>query len=202
MALNTAQIALAVAFFGAVAFILGVVAENKKPLFGTRIEGKGVIICQYPSDPTVALGSISIVALLFSALLGVLSVFYPYKGKSVPNATLFSSTTLVVFLIVAGVVTVLGEAMMVWVTITEGLHRAYNTHHNMDAECATAKTGLFGGAAFMALNAALFWLICQMLALNVREDYLCEDEDELKGQYGNVLTTEYDTNGDGAGSKV
>lgn len=84
---------------------------------------------------------------------------------------------------------------MLWATITEGLHRTHNIHHNPDAECATAKTGLFGGAAFLALDAALFWLVCQMLTDNARADYL-EDEDP-KGTYGQVLATDYDANGAG-----
>lgn len=199
MALNdTARIALAVALFGSLAFIFGVVAENKKPPFGTRIEGKGVVICKFPSDPTVALGSISVVALLFSAILGLLAMFYPYKGKSVPKEALFRSTTLLVFFIVAVGVTALAEGMMMWATITEGLHRSRNVHRDMDTQCATAKTGLFGGAAFLALDASLFWLVCQMLTLNARADYLCEDEDDdPKGQYGQVLATDYDANGAG-----
>jgi len=92
-------------------------------------------------------------------------------------------------------VTVLAEAMMLWATITEGLHRSFNIHHDLNAECATAKTGLFGGAGFLALDAALFWLVCQMLTDNARADYL-EDEDP-KGTYGQVLATDYDVNGAG-----
>lgn len=76
--------------------------------------------------------------------------------------------------------------MMIWATATEGFHRTRNVHHNLKTTCPTAKTGLFGGAAFLALDAALFWLVCQMLALNARADYL--EEDDPKGDYGQVLT--------------
>lgn len=65
----------------------------------------------------------------------------------------------------------------------------------MDYQCPTAKTGLFGGAAFLALDAALFWLVCQMLALNARADYL--DEDDGKGEYGQIYAAQVDD-----GSKV
>ncbi|XP_043725267.1 uncharacterized protein LOC122671870 [Telopea speciosissima] len=191
MAFQTAHISLTVAAFGVLAFIFGVVAENKKPLYGTPITGKGVVICKYPSDPTVALGSLSIVALFLSACFGLFSIFYPYKGNSVPKAALFRSTTLVVFFIVALAVSVLAEGMMMWATITEGLHISLNVHHNLDYQCPTAKTGLFGGAAFLALDASLFWLICQMLTLNARADYLVQDDP--KGEYGQVLATEYDS---------
>lgn len=85
--------------------------------------------------------------------------------------------------------------MLLWATITEGHHRTSNIHHDMDTQCPTAKTGLFGGAAFLALDAALFWLVCQMLALNARADYLDEDDDD-KGEYGQVYAA------DAEGSKV
>jgi hypothetical protein len=84
--------------------------------------------------------------------------------------------------------------MLLWATITESHPRTSNIHHDMDTQCPTAKTGLFGGAAFLALDAALFWLVCQMLALNARADYLDEDDD--KGEYGQVYAE------DGDGSKV
>lgn len=37
---------------------------------------------------------------------------------------------------------------------------------------------LLGGVAFLALDAALFWLACQMLAINVRSDFMEEEEEE------------------------
>ncbi|CAL9119652.1 unnamed protein product [Musa textilis] len=196
MALNqTTKIALAVAFFGSLSFIFGVIAENKKPPYGTPIKGKDVVICKFPSDPTVALGSLSVVTLFLAAVIGHIAVYYPYKGKTVPNQALFCSTTLVVFFMVAEVVSILALGMMMWATITEGLSRSHNVHHDLDTECATAKTGLFGGAAFLALDASLFWLVCQMLTLNARADYL--DEDDPKGEYGQVYATEFDSNGAG-----
>lgn len=192
MAFRAAHISLLVAFFGVLSFIFGVVAENKKPASGTPIPGKDVVICKYPYDPTVGLGSASVVALFLSTCLGLISVFYPYKGKSVPREALFRSTTLGVFFAVAMGVSVLAEVMMMWASITEGLHIVRNVHHNLDTQCPTAKTGLFGGAAFLALDASLFWLICQMLTLNARADYL--EEEDPKGEYGQVLATEYDAN--------
>ncbi|KAJ4962836.1 hypothetical protein NE237_022775 [Protea cynaroides] len=193
MAIQTSHISLAVATFGVLAFVFGVVAENKKPDYGTPVTGKGVVTCHFPSDPTVALGSLSIVALFLSACSGIFSILYPYKGKSVPVGALFQSTTLVVFLIVALVVSGLAEGLMMWATITEGLHISHNVHYNLEYQCPTAKTGLFGGAAFLAFDASLFWLVCQMLALNARADYL--KEDDPKGEYGEVLATEYDARG-------
>ncbi|KAJ6845713.1 uncharacterized protein M6B38_286345 [Iris pallida] len=196
MALTSSQIALTVAFFGSFAFIFGVIAENKKPPFGTPIQGKGVVICKFPSDPTVALGALSVVALLLSAISGWFAVFFPYQGKSVPKEALFRSTALTVFFIIAVSVTVLAEGMMMWATITEGLHRSRNVHQDLTTQCPTAKTGLFGGAAFLALDASLFWLVCQMLTLNARADYL-EEDDDPKGAYGQVLATDFDANGAG-----
>jgi hypothetical protein len=77
--------------------------------------------------------------------------------------------------------------MLLWATVTESLHRSNNTHQDMHYNCPTAKTGLFGGAAFLALDASLFWLVCQMLALNARADYMDEDD---KGEYGQVCAAE------------
>lgn len=84
-------------------------------------------------------------------------------------------------------VSVFAEAMMMWATISEGIHRSLNRHDEMEYECPTAKTGLFGGAAFLGLDASLLWLACQMLALNAREDYL--EEEVPKKSYGEVLIT-------------
>ncbi|KAK3140874.1 hypothetical protein QOZ80_5AG0406970 [Eleusine coracana subsp. coracana] len=195
MALSSPQrIALIVAFFGILAFVLGVVAENKKPAYGTPMKGKDVVICKFPNDPTIAMGSLSIVALVLAAIIGHVSIFHSYSGKSVPRGALFQSTSLSVFFVVAELVSALALAMLLWATVTEGLHRSNNVHQDMEYQCPTAKTGLFGGAAFLALDASLFWLVCQMLALNARADYL--DEDDNKGEYGQVYAAEVD------GSKV
>ncbi|XP_039128235.1 uncharacterized protein LOC120264489 [Dioscorea cayenensis subsp. rotundata] len=186
---KASHLSLAVALFGCLSFIFGVIAENKKPPFGTPVPGKDVVICKFPTDPTVALGIVSIAALFISTLLGWLSVFFPYGGKSVPKDIMFRNTTLLVFFTVAVGVFVLGEGMMIWATITEALHRIHNVHQDLNYACPTAKTGLFGGAAFLALDTALFWLVCQMLTQNVRTDYF--EEDDPKGEYGQVLATDY-----------
>ncbi|XVF23273.1 hypothetical protein REPUB_Repub13aG0022100 [Reevesia pubescens] len=82
----------------------------------------------------------------------------------------------------------LAAGMLSWVTITELLHLTNNVHEDDNTTCSTAKSGLFGGAAFLALNASLFWLICLMLADDVKTDYF-EEEEDSKAQ---VCTTEYD----------
>lgn len=82
----------------------------------------------------------------------------------------------------------LAAGMLSLVTITELLHLTNNVHQDMNTTCPTAKTGLFGGAAFLALNASLFWLICLMLADDIRTYYFEEQEDS-KSQ---VFTTEFD----------
>lgn len=84
--------------------------------------------------------------------------------------------------------------MTLWATLTEALHHIRNVHHNLESQCPTAKTGLFGGAGFVNLDASLFWLVCLMLALNVREDHFSEDEDEdgeSTGKYSEAATTEF-----------
>lgn len=89
--------------------------------------------------------------------------------------------------------TAFGEAMTLWATVTEALHRVHNVHHDPNEECATAKQGVFGGAFLLSVCSFLLWLICLMLVTNAREDYL-QDEDP-KGTYGQVLAVDYDANG-------
>jgi len=190
MAFTTKQMALIVATFGALSFIFGVVAENKKPAAGTPITGKGVVVCKYPSDPTVALGYLSVVFLVASTVAGYLSLFYPYKGKSIPQGALFRSTSFLVFFNIALGATGLAAALLLWPTITEQLHITRNVHHNLNTECPTAKTGLLGGGAFLSLDASLFWLVALMLADNAREDYF--DEVDGKGEVGHGYGADYD----------
>ncbi|WOL16264.1 hypothetical protein Cni_G25051 [Canna indica] len=184
---QSTKISLLLISFGLISFILGVIAENKKPSYGTPIKGKDVVICKFPTDVSIACGALSVVTLFIAAIVGHVAVYFPYKGTSIPRNALFQSTTLLTFFIVAEAVSVSGVGMMMWATITEGLHRSRNVHHDLSTKCPTAKTGLFGGAAFLALDASLFWLVCQMLTLNARADYFDEDEDP-KGDYGKVYT--------------
>ena len=72
-----------------------------QPASGTPITGKDVVICKFPSDPTLAMGSLSIVALVVAAIVGHVAIFFPYSGKSVPRGALFQSTSLTVFFVVA-----------------------------------------------------------------------------------------------------
>ncbi|XP_026436614.1 uncharacterized protein LOC113334613 [Papaver somniferum] len=132
----------------------GIVAEKKKPAAGVPLAGVGETICKFPSDPTVVLGSLSVVAPFICTGLGFVSVFYPYKNECCVINSFFV------------------WSIDVWATISESLHHMNNVHQSKDYACPTAKTGLFGGAAFLCLNAMVFWLIFQMLTHNAREDYL------------------------------
>ncbi|KAL3512560.1 hypothetical protein ACH5RR_025277 [Cinchona calisaya] len=187
MALTMKTMSLIVASLGVLSFIFGVVAENKKPPFGTPVTMKGFVICKYPHDPTVALGYLSAVFLLASSVAGYYSLFYPYKGKSVPRGALFRNTGFSVFFNIALALTGLALAMLIWPTITEQLHLSHKIHHNLKTGCPTAKTGLLGGGAFLSLDSALFWLVSLMLADNARQDYL--EEGDVKGS---DLSNDYD----------
>ncbi|PON72989.1 hypothetical protein PanWU01x14_061390 [Parasponia andersonii] len=191
MALSMKQFSLLVAFFGVLSFIFGVIAENKKPASGTPFPGIGVVICKYPSDPTVVLGYLSFAFFLVSTAFGLWSLFYPYKGKSVPQGALFRSSSFLVFFNIALFTSGLAAALLLWPTVTEQLHRLHNVHRNLKTDCPTSKTGLLGGGAFVSLDAALLWLVALMLADNAREDYF-DDVDDPKGEYGQVTTDEYD----------
>ncbi|KAI4373136.1 hypothetical protein MLD38_011295 [Melastoma candidum] len=178
MAATIKQLGLIVSVLGIVSFVLGVLAENKKPAAGNPIPGKDTLICQYPSDPSVALGYLSVVFLIATAVAGYLSLFYPYKGRSIPQGIIFQNTSFSVFFNVSLFVTGLALALLLWPTIAEQILLSRNVHKDLQYECPTAKTGLLGGGAFLSLNSALFWLVALMLANNTREDYF-DDIDEV-----------------------
>ncbi|CAM8892307.1 unnamed protein product [Rhodiola kirilowii] len=198
MAFTMKQTSLIVATLGVASFVFGVIAENKKPAEGVAIPGKGFTVCKYPKDPTVVLGYLSTAFLLASTAAGYFSLFYPYKGKSIPNRKLFQSSSFLVFFNVALFTAGLGLVMLLWPTITEHLHSTKNVHHSLETSCPTAKTGLLGGGAFLSLDASLLWLVALMLADNAREDYFEETEKDNKGDYGQVHTADYNAIGNKA----
>ncbi|XVF23371.1 hypothetical protein REPUB_Repub13aG0032600 [Reevesia pubescens] len=190
MGVSIKQAALIVAFLGILSFIFGVIAENKKPAAGTPISGKDVVICKYPSDPSVVLGYLSVSFLFLSTFAGYWALFYPYKGKSVPLSLLFQSTSFFVFFNIALLTGGLAATLLLWPTITEQLHLTRNVHHNLTSQCPTAKTGLLGGGAFVSLDSTLFWLVALMLADNAREDHFDEVEKDSKADHDQVLTAD------------
>ncbi|KAK4801114.1 hypothetical protein SAY86_021601 [Trapa natans] len=181
MALTMKQASLSVAAMGLISFILGVLAENTKPPSGTPITGKDVVICKYPADPSVYLGYLSVIFLIGSTVMGYRSLFYPYEGKSVPCSALFQTNIVFVFFNISLFTAGLGLTMLLHPTITGHLHRIRNVHRDLETHCPTAKTGVFGGGAFLSLDATLFWLLLLMLVSNAREDYFLEEaEEEIK----------------------
>ncbi|PKI63972.1 hypothetical protein CRG98_015648 [Punica granatum] len=121
-----------------------------------------------------------------------MSVFYPYKGKSIPQSALFQNTSFVVFFLIALGLVGLGGALILWPTIMEQLHINNNVHPLESTSCPTAKTGLLGGGAFLSLDAMLIWLVALMLASNTREDYFEEVEGSSKGDATEVLPGDYE----------
>ncbi|KAK8457608.1 hypothetical protein SEVIR_3G217000v4 [Setaria viridis] len=179
MALSqSTQLGLATALFGVLSFVLAVLAELKK--------GRDVVVCRFPSDPTVALGALSALAAACSAALGALAVFFPYGGRHVPRKVLLGHTPLYVFLHIAVGVTVSGAGLTVWATASEAVHHVRNVHRDPAYACPTAESGVLGGAAFLNLDAMLFWIVCLMLVCNVREDYFDEHGGDGGGDGGGV----------------
>ncbi|XP_058213338.1 uncharacterized protein LOC131325224 [Rhododendron vialii] len=176
MAVTTKQLAAIVAVLGVISFIFGVAAERNKPPAGEPIQGKGVVICKYPSDPSIPYGYLSAVFLVACTGVGYFSLFYPYQGKSVPQSAFFSSHKFTIFFNIAMVTAGFATALLLYTTISEHFLLTHNVHHDLDTQCPTAKTGLLGGAAFASLDSALFWLVALMMGSNVREDYFGETE--------------------------
>ncbi|KAK6927754.1 DESIGUAL/Modifying wall lignin-1/2 [Dillenia turbinata] len=172
MAFSAKQMSLMVATLGLLSFFFGVIAENKKPASGIPIPGKDVVICKYPGDRTVVWGYLSVMFLTASSVADLFLLLH-FSG-TLPS--LSSSIG------VAG----LAAVLLLWPTITEQIHLTRNIHHNLETDCPTAKTGLLGGGAFVSLDAALFWLVCLMLAANSREDFLEELEESRRGEHGTI----------------
>ena len=64
-----------------------------------------------------------------------------------------------------------GVGTTVWATAAEAVLQVRNVHRDPAYACPTAETGVLGGAAFLNLDAMLFWVVCLMLVGNVRTDY-------------------------------
>ncbi|KAG0468076.1 hypothetical protein HPP92_017404 [Vanilla planifolia] len=180
---------ICIIFLGISAFVLGILAEFKKPAFGTPIPGKDVVVCNYPKDPSVALGTLSAVSVLISTVVGVIAVHFPYEGKSVPSKALLSSQAIKIFYYGAILLTASGAGTTLFNAANEGLLRVHNVHEEVEYGCPTAKTGVFGGAAFLSLDASLFWLVCLMLVANNREDFFDGDVEDKGGEYGRLANS-------------
>ncbi|KAJ9702261.1 hypothetical protein PVL29_004143 [Vitis rotundifolia] len=190
MAVTMKQMSVIVATLGVASFLFGIVAENKKPPSGTPTVGTGVIICKYQSDYTILLGFLSLGFLAASSAAGLGSVFYPYKGKSIPYNALFRNTTFTIFFNITLGLVGMAAAFLLWPTLTELHHWVHNIHDNLKKECPTAKTGLIGGGGVLSFCSSLFWLIALMLTDNAREDYFDEMDPEDGYGYGQVTTTQ------------
>nr|XP_024386205.1 uncharacterized protein LOC112287455 [Physcomitrium patens]PNR46804.1 hypothetical protein PHYPA_013924 [Physcomitrium patens] len=195
MALGQAgTFALVVAFPGVIAFILGIVAENSKPtgdLAVKLVSASGQTTCLYPKDPTPALGTLAAILLFISATIAVVSLVYPYEGKRISIKNLAKSVGLVTFVVLSLTLFLVAESLLLWATVLESVHRSHNHHSAIPGFCPTAKAGLFGGAAFMALDSTLFWLICLMLVVNARADHFGYEEEDVKGTYEGVTSADY-----------
>jgi len=61
-----------------------------QPAAGTPVPSNdGIfVMCQYPSNPTIILAVLSTIFLIVSTVVGYMSLFYPYKGKVVPQGAM------------------------------------------------------------------------------------------------------------------
>ncbi|VAH70424.1 unnamed protein product [Triticum turgidum subsp. durum] len=178
------KLALLLCYFGLKAFVFGIVAENKKPQFGTgTVTGDGYVMCDF-SRLSVVMGILSVISLLITILIGHRAVFYPYptnktnqQPASVPRRALLRSTILIVFFIIAELVSISALVMLVGATKTQAANLRYQLRIQPDGTMSCPSNtdkmdGHFGGGALLALDAALIWFICQLLALEARANYL------------------------------
>ncbi|XXG44974.1 hypothetical protein AAC387_Pa02g0189 [Persea americana] len=78
--------------------------------------------------------------------------------------------------------------MVVWATITEGIHHSQNVH-NLETTCPPAQKRLFRGASISALVAVLCWYGCLITMLRARADYLRSDPHYRPGGNRNETTS-------------
>ncbi|XP_039068213.1 uncharacterized protein LOC120214371 [Hibiscus syriacus] len=94
MGVTMKRATLIVAGLSVLSFIFGVITENKKPAIGTRIPDKDSVLRKYPS---IAFDYLSVSFIILFSFTDYYSMFYPYKGKSVPQFVLFQSTNFFAF---------------------------------------------------------------------------------------------------------
>ncbi|OMO73864.1 hypothetical protein COLO4_26821 [Corchorus olitorius] len=190
MAIGVKPMAYTIAAFGVQSFIYGIVAENRKPTYGTRqVSTQGDrIICKYSSDPSVVLGFLSIASLAISVLKEKAKIKASAIKQSLKLFIIYLLKPVVLDWLGTRALSTLAAVILCWMTISELIHLTNNVHRDMNTSCPTAKSGLFGGAAFLALSASLFWLISLMLAYDVRTYHL-EEQEDTKAQ---ALKTDYD----------
>ncbi|KAL8141382.1 hypothetical protein V2J09_007403 [Rumex salicifolius] len=183
MAIRMSHMATLSFLLGAVSFVVGVIAENMKPESGTPVQGKDVIICNYPSasHQYVVLGFVSLGFLALSALVGMASLSLSYNKRAIPSSALYASSTMTTFYYIALLWTAFGGAFILWPTLTEFFHQKMNVHKNLVYECGS----------LLSLSSSLLWLVCLMLAKNARDDYFEEIEEARKGERTQVINLDY-----------
>nr|XP_011467205.1 PREDICTED: uncharacterized protein LOC101306845 [Fragaria vesca subsp. vesca] len=92
MAVTMTKMSVLIGALGILSFLFGILAETNKPAAGVPIIGRGMVICKYPSDPTLAYAWLSFGFLLLCSVDSGFSIFYSYKGRKAPTSVFFQST--------------------------------------------------------------------------------------------------------------
>lgn len=109
------------------------------------------------TDPSVVLGDLSKACLIASTLLGYISVFYPYDGKSVPRGFMFKDIIFTIFF---------SAALLYSAAAT-------NVLWDDEASCSEClgEAGNLEGGGYISLGASLLWWATLAWAGFVREEY-------------------------------
>ncbi|KAK4338096.1 hypothetical protein RND71_042583 [Anisodus tanguticus] len=195
MAMSVKHMSIIIATLDVLSFIFGVVAENNKGEEGhslqpePQFQEKGLLFVNIDMIQLLP-WDFCLLFLAASAVAGFLSLFYPYKGKSIPQAVLQRSTSFIIFLNVAlGQLLVdIFELMLCPLTWTckkfQWMHRVetynFNDIYNvgnkvMDGNSGSVKMGLSSLPDSKLLKAF------KQLADNTRKDYF-EETADLKGE--------------------
>ncbi|XP_057440267.1 uncharacterized protein LOC130732177 [Lotus japonicus] len=166
-------LALFVLIFAILSFIFGLVASLKTPDFGTPVITKDGVSCKFSNDPVVIFGYLSVAFLVVSGVVGCLSLFYPFKGKSPRFSKVFDFILTFIGLATA--------CSLLWATISIHLLQ-HKVHHDLinDYACpsaGTCETTLVIGAMF-SLVLGIIW----SLMVLAREDLFHKVNDVNGGE--------------------
>ncbi|XP_057431295.1 uncharacterized protein LOC130724139 [Lotus japonicus] len=174
MAATVKQMAAIVSMLGVVSFILGIVAGRKNLVGRTPILlYDGIVTCMCP-PVSVVFAYLSVAFLIAFTKFGYISVFYPYKGKSVPHSEMFKHSTFTTFFHIAFFSSGVASYVLLRSTLITGgelAHLTINIHNGPIYECPTAKIDILEVGAVLSLLSSMLWLVALMLAGNAREEF-------------------------------
>ncbi|XP_057432801.1 uncharacterized protein LOC130725603 [Lotus japonicus] len=165
MAAMVEQMVAIVCMLGGVSHIMAVVSVRKKLTVETPVPGDdgGTVTCEYPTVQSVVFGYLSVAFLIACTMFGYIFVFYPYKGKSVPQRVMLKHTSFTICFYIAFFTFGLTANLLLWTTIRDQAHLTNNVHSDL-----ICKTDTLGVGSIFSVYSTMLWLAALMYADNAR----------------------------------